>query len=748
VIHRDIKPENVLLQDGQALVADFGIALALSQAGGARLTETGLSLGTPHYMSPEQATGDRALDGRADIYSLGAVVYEMLTGDPPHTGSTVQGIIAKVLSATPLPVSNVRPAVPAPVDAAVQRALARTPADRFATAAEFSAALTVETLGAGERSDGSAFRGARYWRSAALVLGAVVLTGAARAAWSAFRAPPAHPTYVELSLPDNRPLVIGPYTAFALSPDGSALVYAGVADGRQLLLVRRLDRLAADPLPGTEGGGQPFFSPDGQWVGFFAGGRLKKVALAGGTPITLAEASNPRGGTWTSDGRIVYQGRATGGLLSIPESGGEVDSLTIIDSTQRAMGITNHRWPSALPDGRGVAFGVFNGVFAEMRLAVVTPDKKVKNLAVIGTQPQVTPAGQLLWVNPEGALVAASFDARRLELTGAPVTVVGDVACDATTQAAFYSITNNGNLAYLQGSLVRPLVRVDRNGAERVLLDSLFAPTGLRFSPDGNRVAMETQAGRRLRIWVYDLQRGTNTPLTFEGQARYPAWHPTQDRVLFSLLAPGLPGRRLYEVQADGAGAPSVVLGGAAPYGDFFEGAWLPDARHLVVRTTSMTGQRDIWVAAAGRDSLRALSRTEFDERAVAVSPNGRWVAYLSDESGQGEVYVRPADGGAGKWQISRDGGSEPVWSHDGRELFYRGAQSMIAVSVATSPSFVAREGRPLFRDVSYSRSPDHSTYDVHPSGGWFVMTRNGSVQPHVILVQNFGAGLAGTLRR
>jgi Tol biopolymer transport system component len=346
----------------------------------------------------------------------------------------------------------------------------------------------------------------------------------------------------------------------------------------------------------------------------------------------------------------------------------------------------------------------------------------------------------MVWVNAEGSLVVAPFSSSKRDITAAPLTLLADIAVDGTAQSAFLSVSAEGTLVYLQGSLIKPIVRVERDGSQHVLLDSVFAPLGLRFSPSGDRIAMEAQIGRHPRIWVYDLNRGTNTAVTFDGVARYPSWHPRQNKLLFSYLPPGTLGRHLYEVPADGSGSQSKVF--SIPrlddIRDIFEGVWMPDERHLIVRTTSPTRGRDIWVGTAMTDSIRELARMPADERAVAVSPNGRWVAYTSDESTQSEIYVRSTTG-PGKWQVSRNSGTEPAWSRDGRELFYRDAQSLVAVSVETeSATFVARTSRSLFADIAFTHSPDHTTYDVDPTGRWFAMIRNSTAEPHLMMIQNF----------
>ena len=744
VVHRDVKPENILLHDGQALVADFGIALAVSQAGGTRMTETGLSLGTPQYMSPEQATGDRTIDARSDIYSLGAVTYEMLTGDPPHTGNTVQAIVARILAVSPTPITQVRERVPLHVEAAVERALAKTPADRFASAAEYSAALsnpsfTAATVAAPAPEVPPAKAATARRLTGALAAALVVVTAAL--AWSLFRdrgAPIHDALRLAVALPESRPITFGQgHSPVALSPDGAAFAYTGLADGKQVLLLRRMNGLAAEPIPGTEGGTQPFFSPDGKWLGFFASGFLKKVSITGGPPVPIAPVGNARGGTWTDDGYIVFTPTSASALYRVRDGGGTPEQITQVDSAERARGVTGHRYPSALPGGRGILYTSFTGLLSESRIAVVAlPSRRVTQLISGGTFPRYTATGHVLYVNADGALAGVPFDAARLDTTGSPITLEDAVAVDASTHAAFYSISDSGTLVFLQGSLIRGIVRVNRDGSEQVLLDSLVAPASLRFSKRGDRIAMEMQAQHQLRIWSFDLERRVNTPLTFDGQSRYPTWSPSGDRILFSYLGAGTDRRDIYDIAADGSGSPRLVY--SAP-DDQFEASLLPDGKHLVVRQTNAAGERDILMVPLDTAQRSAdFVHTPGDERSIALSPDGRWLAYISTESGQSEVYVRAVPGPGGKWQISRNGGTEPAWSADGQELFYRDPQNLMSVSVDTRGAFVIRGSRPLFKAGLYGTSADRASYDVHPSGKWFAMTRNFTTRADLIVVVNW----------
>jgi len=738
VVHRDIKPANILLPDGQALVADFGIALAVRNAGGTRLTETGLSLGTPHYMSPEQATAERELDARSDVYSLACVLYEMLAGEPPFTGPNVQAIIAKLLTERPRDLHELRESVPMHVATAVRHALEKLPADRIASASAFA-----QTLAGGARTSAgpmatthrpAATRVERRAGRRILQFAPWLVAAAAVGAGISLRRPAMSRPVVRVSvaLPSVQ-LVQASRPDIEISPQGTQLVYPGVVEQRPVLLLRALDQLSAQPLPGSDGASQPFFSPDGKWVAFFAGGRLKKVAVDGGPPITLAEAPTPRGGTWTDDGYIVFTPLTTGGMVRISADGGPAEPLTTVDS---GSNVISHRWPKALPNGRGILFTTYTASFAQSAVAVLDlATGKVTQLVAGATDPRYAASGQLLYVNTDGALVGRPYDLRHLDKVGTAVTLVEGVSLDASTAGAGYSVSSNGTLVYLSGSLVGTIVRVNRDGSEQVLADSLVAPGAMRFSPDGTRLAMELQAGGLSSIWVYDLGRHTSTRLTFEGTARYPSWHPSRDEILFAWNSATSQALDLYRVPADGSGTPSPVV--VAPF-DQYEGIWTPDGRHLAVRQSVSGTGRDIWVMSPDSASPpQEFLRTRFNERCIALSPDGAWLAYTSDESGTDEVYVRAFPGPGGKWQVSNGGGTEPAWSPDGRELFYRDPTHLVSVAVQTGGTFVAGAPTALFID-HYGRNPDHPDYAMHPSGRWFAMRRADASGRELVLVVNW----------
>jgi serine/threonine-protein kinase len=434
VLHRDIKPENILVHEGQALVADFGIALAVRAAGGTRLTETGLSLGTPHYMSPEQAMGDRQLDARSDIYSLGCVVYEMLVGDPPHTGSTAQAILAKVVTDTPRPMTTLRDTVPVHVEAAVHKALAKLPADRFPAASVFSEALThavehpVPLPASAVEAPTTPIR--RHKTLATRLAWPVVgMLAIAVAALSLTRWPTASENAVmrfAITLPAEQQLVIGPVSnSLAISPDGTQVVYQAESGGVTRLYLRRVDQFEAEPLPGTEGGDTPFFSPDGGWVGFFSGGTLRKVLVEGSVPQVICDVPTPSlSASWGPDGTILFDDNGLQ-LWRVPATGGSPERLTTPDTEAGEIG---HQGPSFLPDGEGVLFTIWTS--RGSRVAVLSLKTREWRSVELSDRPNILarylPTGYLLYPESD-RIVMAPFDPRRVLLNESRVSVLEGV---------------------------------------------------------------------------------------------------------------------------------------------------------------------------------------------------------------------------------------------------------------------------------------------------------------------------------
>ncbi len=737
VVHRDLKPENILIQDGHSLVADFGIALALSAAGGARITQTGLSLGTPQYMSPEQATGDRIIDSRTDIYSLGALLYEMLTGDPPHTGSTAQAIIAKVVTEKPRPMRVTRESVPRHVEAAVACALAKLPADRFASALDFVNALH-ETLPAAvpsgyiERgstaSDLPLVAAQRRRRSLGIVPWVLAVAAAivAMALWLRPKEAPRVSRF-QLAVSQAARFRMSEGVSIALSPDGRRLVYEGGPEGGGQLFARGLDDLEPKPIRGTERATSPVFSPDGRSLIFLADGRLKRVDLDGGPAVTVSDSGGQA--TW-GDGGIFFT--RTPALYGVSPSGGPIRRVAGVGALRGATRLT---WPWALPGGqaalvtiRGKSASITSAHLGVVRFA----DGQVTDLEVVGVNPKYLPTGHVIFGRAEGVVYGMAFDVKRLRLSGPAVPLIEDVVVKGGG-ATEVVVARDGTMAYRSGTSARTLVLVDRRGVAAPLLDEPRDYTFPAVSPDGRRIAVTIGATTNLSdTWIFDTQSGALTRLTRGGGER-PAWTPDGKTVL-TMRQDSV--NSIVAQPWDGSGAPAGYA--VAELGILEISLPRLQSGFLAARVGA-GGPRDIWTAPV--DSPRALRpfvATEADEFAPTVSPDGKWLAYLSNESGRYEVYVRALDGSGGRVQISTNGAIEPLWSPTGRELFYRADQKIIAARITWQGGTAHVEREALFDDIYPSNASAHVTYSVMPDGNRFVFVQSTGSGPATIVVLNW----------
>ena len=741
VIHRDIKPENILLHDGSALVADFGIALAASKAGNTRMTETGMSLGTPTYMSPEQAMGEREITARADIYALGCVTYEMLTAEPPFQGATAQAIIARVMTEAPRPLTLQRHTIPPQVEAAVLTAIEKLPADRFATAAEFAAALEGQTVGRpGGWTSPMGKPAAQPPNRLVAVIATIAVIATALALWGWLRphdgATGAVRRYA-VELTGDGTIANAVVGALAVAPGGERVAYIGKsAAGEGQIWVRDRDQLHARPLSGTTSAGSIGFSPDGRQIGYIDGasGGLKVIPVEGGAPITVVDSLASQGGTaWGRDGFLYATGGFDGktGIVRVPATGGAAEPVTTMDTASHNLA---HLYPTALPDGRGLVYAIFYGPTrqAEGDIAVVDFKTGVSRVLMRGIRARFLSPGQLLVVRTDGSLVALPFDPKRLTATGPAIPVLAGVAVTAGYIADF-DVSAAGELVYFGGEAhgvherVQP-VWVTRTGTTAVI-DTAWQFNrpfngGLSLSPDGHRLAVAIAGDRTADIWIKQLDHGPLSRLTFEEFLKYrPTWTPDGQAVTY-IVDPGNNDAAIYRKRADGSGAPERLFGSDRSVA---EALWSRDARWLVLRTTVPT--RDILGLRPGTDStpVPIVASPKFEERAATLSPDGRFIAYQSDESGRDEIYVRPfpkADDG--RWQLSTSGGAEPLWSHGGREIFFRARSGeMMIVPVTLAPAFSPGTPRSLFPTTGYAKSPGNRAYDVTPDDQRFVMLRS-----------------------
>ncbi len=749
VVHRDIKPENILLHDGQALVADFGISLAVSRSdGGTRMTETGMSLGTPHYMAPEQAMGEREITAKADIYALGCVLYEMLTGEPPFTGTTAQQIIARAVTESPRPITMHRHTVPVHVEATTLKALEKLPADRFASAADFAAALDNPALTASAAAmvPGEAGR-ARGWRAKAAVPLAVVAALALVAlGWSLSRPAPAAPlTRFALDFPASAaPMAERP---IAISRDGAYLAYTGPsATGAWQIWLKARDRETPTPLVGTTNALSFTFSPDGRWIAFtLTAGELRKIPIIGGAPIPLADRTNPqRGLAWLENGTIVFVGPGNRRLFSIPDAGGTPTPIWVSDSLASPR---TAFFPYALPGGEGLLFtGCIGGASCPEGLELRALDLRSGKDAIIATgvnRAEYAATGHLIYVNTSGALLAQEFDLKSLRTRGAPAPLLDSIA--NSTGFSSFALTRDGTLVtrrgFTAGQASYELAWVDRGGGE-VGVDSSFrfrnvfygANAGWSLSPDGTMLAIGLNTRTGDNLWVKQLPRGPLSRITLDS---LPAFRPRWSRdgkALYYHSRREDNNVKYFRRAANGTGKEELIFQTDTAPG-IFEVAWAADGKTMVLRaggTVATVGGRDIMIAVPGVDSAPKplVADPQFDEAAFALSPDGRWIVYESNETGNVEVYVRPFPAvETGKWQVSVDGGRAPLWARNGRELFYvNGARAMVAVPFAangTTPQLGARNTLFTLRPELYLAAQENYTpFDISPDGQRFLMAR------------------------
>jgi serine/threonine-protein kinase len=760
VIHRDIKPENILLHDGRALVADFGIALAASKAGSTRMTETGMSLGTPHYMSPEQAMGERDITARSDVYALGCVLYEMLTGEPPFTGATAQAIVARVLTEQPRPMLPQRHTIPPQVEAAVLTSLEKLPADRFATAAEFAAALT--DTGYASRSTmaiaASAGPATALWRrrfalAAGVAAVAIVFAGLG---WTRARGNNNQPTtWQYISLGDSvRPSIQVP--GLALSPDGNTLVVKDdIQNGR--LWVKRRGVLDPVPIPGTERAANPVFSPDGEWILYVADRQLRKVNLANGASVSLADSASVSlgfgGATWLDDGTIVYVPQDLNRLLRVSANGGP--TTTIMDNT--GLQGVGFGYPTALPKARGVLFEGCTSGCVTMGLRVLDLRTGQQKLLVNeATQGWYLPTGHLLYARRDGTVLAAPFDLDKLEVTGTGVPVLQRVL--VVFGAPQLAWSPNGTLVYASGESQggeNTFVRVGMSGAAEAVDSGWFGQfTSFALAPDGRQLAVGSGAGLgALNVWIKQLDRGPFTRISFGGADRRPVWSPDGRMVAFvrdTMTTSVVVGR-----YTDGS-RPDTVL--VHIDRQVQEVDWSRDGKWLVVRTDNgSAGAGDlVGIRTSGDTTPVPIVASTFTELNPAISPDSRWLAYASNESGQNEIFVRPfPNSNDGRWQVSTGGGYQPRWAPDGSALYFiePSTARLMRVPVTTRPTFAAGETRALFGTSGFTIDGFHTSFELTPDGRQFVFTSprqatNASAPPALVRSEHWFRELEARLKQ
>lgn len=731
VVHRDLKPGNIMLTKSGAKLLDFGLAKLAGSAQSTpdlstlsampteqrSLTAAGAILGTFQYMAPEQLEGGE-IDARTDIFALGAVLYEMITGQKAFEGKSQASLISAIMSANPPAMSALQPFSPPALERVVRTCLAKDPDKRWQNAGDVARELEwIAQAGPQAATVEGGLRARLPWVVAAFVAGIVV---AAVAGWAFFSAPPASPPHVtRFSIPfANLRWAQG---GVALSPDGSHAAYIAIGEEGQQLYIRRMDQVEPIRVQGTDGATNPFFSPDGQWVGFWADNKLQKVSVGGGLPLALCDSSLLRGASWGADDSILYgtpiaEGH---GLQQVPAGGGTPETLTQLATDE---GEGSHRFPDVLPSG-DVLFTIVTGNGSSV--AVLSRETgEYHTIIEDAVRAHYTPTGHVVY-SQAGQLLAVPFDADQLEVTGPPVPLIDEVAPEE------FAISDNGALLYGQGSAALvpevELLSVDRQGTARRLTEKPGPYVEPRLSPDGRRLAVTVAGDSGIDIWVLELAREALTRLTFEqGNDSLPIWTPDGNHITFSSDREG--GWHVFSVPADGSGQPTQLSKSEYPTTG---ASWTPDGQILAVQQGRPNTGLDIGLLRVDGDSPaepEVLLGTPFNEAQPIFSPDGRWLAYTSDESGRAEVYVRPFPGPGGKIQVSTDGGSHPLWSRNGRELVYRSGDRMMAAALTTDPELTPSRPVQLF-EGRYGEAPlfivqELLYYDVARDGQSFVMIK------------------------
>ncbi len=741
IVHRDLKPANVMMTKAGVKLLDFGLAKPRAEAPGgvethlgapparAPLTATGSIIGTFQYMAPEQLEGKEA-DTRSDVWAFGCVLYEMVTGKRAFEGTSQASLIGAILNQEPPAISSLTATSPPSLDRVVRTCLAKDPDDRWQNAHDLANELRWIAESA---STASVRHGRPGWLLIATLAGGLI-AGAALASlwWSARSAPVQTPIRVRALAPlaPGESIFLSARRPLAISPDGRVVAYTAVADRVSQIHIRPIDQMSGTPLGGTERGDGPFFSPNGQWVGFFvaAEGRLKKVALSGGAPVTICEAPDVRGASWGTDDRIVFTGQLDGGLMRVAAGGGTPEALTQPNAERREK---THRYPDVLANGKGVIFTIGTHditSFADARIAVYeTATKQVRVLLEGGADARYQAPGYLLY-GRAGNLMAVPFDADRLAVTGTPVPVLDGLLTSSSFGWAAFGATANGVMAHVQGaepSAIDQLTWVDRTG-RATPVGNRRSMLAVQLSPNREQ-ALVRVSGANDTLWIHDFHRGDAfSRLTFRGNVAGAVWTPDGRRIIYNI------GNEIASIAADGSGDDRTL------FKDQFTGvptSITPDGKTLLYQTNRPGTGWDIWALSLEDRKARPVLSAPFTERFARLSPDGRWIAYTSNESGRDEVYVRPFPALGSRTQVSRDGGAMPLWSPAGTELYFRRGQEIFFVAVrATAAGF--DNGAPQRRPAPDARAAVDS-YDITSDGRLLVIQTSPPPLPtafHLIL--------------
>jgi serine/threonine protein kinase len=727
IIHRDIKSANIILNKaGQVKIMDFGLA---KLKGRSRLTKIGSTLGTTAYMSPEQARGDQ-VDHRSDIFSLGVVLYEMISGKLPFRGDYDQAIIYSILNEAPEPLTAVRTGIPMVLENIVNKMLAKDPVNRYQNIEEVPVDLKAVDISSGEISlaieqtglisdtHKQEVSGKKWgWKLVLpLVMIAIILSSI-----MTLMLQKSNP-----DIPQNvRRFIISPELTknmimtshIALSPDGKSLVYRAVDGSTGSLFLKRMDRFEVTPIAGSEDAYRPFFSPDSRWIAFMAKGKLKKKLLTGGHPFTICDVDTTiHGGTWKPDEKIVL-GSFRKGLVEVSASGGELVPLTIPE------GITSHRWPQMLPDGKTVLFTVWPSqghgfdYMKSANIALYSPKtEKIDILLQEGSSAHYLTSGYIIYARTPGDLMAVSFDVKRKKITSIPIPLLEGLNIFASGYAGF-GVSEQESLVFrpVPKSSKSTLVWMNRSGKEESFGEQVegFNP---RFSPDGRSVIFSDQDEN---YWHTNLRNGQKIRLTFDSTIDFLIFHPEGNRVTYSSSKIGY-FLSIIEKKIDGSLTEKELLSKNHPV---FPISWSADGKHLAYYEFNPETGRDIGVLSIADNTDSTVVSTKAEETSPRFSPDGKWLAFVSNKTGRYEVYVQSFPSDNDIYQITSHGGLEPVWSPDNRELYYSSKGKMMVVAIQTHPVFKRGIPRILF-EGNYNVGIYRPGYDIHPDGNRFLMVK------------------------
>ena len=727
VIHRDLKPSNIMIDaDGNARIMDFGIARSIVGKG---ITGAGVMIGTPEYMSPEQVEA-KDLDQRSDIYSLGIIMYEMLTGKLPFEADTPFAIGIKHKSEIPKNPIEFNPQIPDDLSRAILKCLEKEKNSRYQSAVDVRSELEKIEQGLPttdrvvpkkkpltSREVTVQFSTKKLFIPALIILNIALIALIIWSPWA--KKAPTSNTVKRFTINLNQDESLGGTNYgnnLAISPDGKHLVYQATAGNVTQLYLRPLDQFDSSPLPGTENAEEPFFSPDGNWIGFFQAGLLKKLRIGSASPVTICKGTpQPNGATWGTDGSIIFGG-TTPGLTRVKDTGGTPQEITTPNQENNE---THHRFPQILPGEKTLLFQIG---YAEdyPRIGVLSLEtfKWKRILEEESRYPSYSPSGHIVYTQ-SGILMAVPFDLQSLEISGNPVAVLENVLIPFDKPINI-SFSLDGTLTYvsrISEETENQLVWVNFEGHSTLPKQELLSYTHPRISPDGKKIAMESDGF----LYVYELERNIVTQLTSKGGTTYPILSPDGKILAFTSSWKGKGGNKtIHLIPIDGSKEADEVYNSEFP---IYPASWTPDSMWIAFYEINPNTQRDIWVLSLKDRTAKSIIATKNNERVPMFSPDGRFIAYVSNDTGRDEIFVQPYPTTGAKWQISHDGGREPFWDPNGTKLYYRMGSKMMSVDIESRPSFNWGNEQVVFEGNFYSHL-NHTTYCITPDGNRFMMEK------------------------